>query len=172
MISVNGIDVSVRTYGLSAVGVYEQSGFKINTLLWAVVQQGNWYELAHKAFANAIEGGFQWPKSRWKPWFRLGLNQSSGDSNPDDGDHKTFFAMFHSKDFFTPLILKPNPRMQVRLDYHRLHLTESADRWYTGGGATANTGTVNGFTARASGGETDLGRALELIGSYIVEKNC
>lgn len=183
--STGGIDVRVRTYGFAAVGAYEYPRYIIDTMVWAAFQQGDWYELAHKAYAYAVEAGYQWKKPLWKPWFRIGLNQSSGDSNPNDGEHKTFFAMLptrkysgtsaynlmNARDVFAQLILKPSSRVQVRVDYHQLHLVESADRWYTGGGAMANTGTVNGFTARKTGGKTDLGSAIEFTATYKIDEN-
>ncbi|MFZ2955834.1 MAG: alginate export family protein [Candidatus Ozemobacteraceae bacterium] len=184
-VSTGGIDVNMRTYGCSAVGAYESSDSTIDTMVWFALQRGDWYNLAHKAYAYAVEAGYQWKKTPWKPWFRAGLNQSSGDSNPNDGDHKTFFCMMptrkysgtcaynlmNARDTFAQLMLKPNTRLQVRFDYHQLKLAESADRWYTGGGAMSNTGTVNGFTARSSGGKTDLGSAIEFTGTYTLNKN-
>jgi hypothetical protein len=75
------------------------------------------------------------------------------------------------KDEFVQISVTPSARLQCRLDYHRLHLSESADRWYSGGGAMANTGTINGFAARKTGGKNDLGSAVELLASWNLEKN-
>lgn len=182
--STDGIDVSVRTYGVSAAGAYDLPGGILDTMIWLAWQTGDWYELTHRANAFAIEAGYQWSKAAWKPWLRFGLNQSSGDSDPNDGTHGTFFVMLPSRkhsncnaynqmnlrDFLVQLMARPSTRTQLCLDYHRLRLKEGADRWYSGGGAMANTGTVNGFTARKTGGRSDLGSVVDFTASYALEK--
>lgn len=55
-------------------------------------QIGDWGGLTHSAGAGAVEAGYQ-PKWKLKPWFRLGYFRSSGDGNPTDGDHNTFFQV-------------------------------------------------------------------------------
>ena len=42
----------------------------------------------------------------------------------------------HAEDTFAQLLLKPHPRVQVRIDAHRLRLSELKDLWYAGGSAT------------------------------------
>lgn len=182
--STAGIDVHIRTYGVSAVGAYDRTDGRFDTMAWWAVQRGDWYELTHRAQAFALELGHQWTKARWKPWLRAGLNRSSGDTDPHDGTHGTFFLMLPSrkyshcnaynqanlKDYLLQLSVKPSARADLRFDYHRLRLTEGADRWYSGGGAMANTGTVNGFTARKTAGKTDLGSVVEFLGTYTLTK--
>ncbi|RCK81255.1 MAG: hypothetical protein OZSIB_2124 [Candidatus Ozemobacter sibiricus] len=182
--STDGIDVRIRTYGVSAVGAYDCPTGRVDTMVWWAVQRGDWYELTHRAHAVALELGHQWTKAPWKPWLRAGLNQSSGDADPHDGTHGTFFLMLPSrkysncnaynqsnlKDYLLQLSVKPSARADLRFDYHRLRLTEGADRWYTGGGAMANTGPGNGFTARKTGGKTDLGSVFEFLGTYTLSK--
>jgi hypothetical protein len=137
---------------------------------WGVVQTGDWGVQDHDAWAYAIEAGHQWPEARWKPWLRLGLDQSSGDADPADGKHGTFFAVlptpriyarhpfFNSMnltDAFLSLVLRPHRKLTMRADYHHLDLTESKDLWYAGGGAFDRR--IFGFAGRPSGGFAALG---------------
>ena len=183
--STGGVDVNVKNYGFSLVGAYDHPGYVVDTVLWAIAQRGDWYELAHHAHAFAVEAGRQWKKAPWTPLLRIGWNQSSGDGNPNDGDHETFFQMLptarlyswstvynlmNNRDLFLQIILKPNPKLGVRADYHQLRLTESADRWYTGAGAVADSGASTGFGARPTGGSSDLGKVLEIQGTYTFNK--
>jgi len=40
------------------------------------------------------EAGWQAPaKTLWKPWFRAGVAYGSGDNDPKDGKHGTFFQI-------------------------------------------------------------------------------
>jgi uncharacterized protein with beta-barrel porin domain len=64
------------------------------------------------------------------------------------------------KDAFGQLILRPHPRLSVRMEGHRLWLTEANDLWYAGGGAFAQNNF--GFAGRPSGGSTDLGSVVDL----------
>ena len=87
----------------------------------------------------------------WSPWLRAGYDQSSGDDDPSDGEHHTFFQvlptarryaqfpffnLMNTQDTFVQMIVKPHPRATLRTDWHWLRLTEKKDLWYAGGGAT------------------------------------
>ncbi|MBF0544570.1 MAG: alginate export family protein [Candidatus Riflebacteria bacterium] len=177
----NGMDINIQNYGFSLIGAYEYSQGVVDTLLWAVVQRGNWFELTQKASAFLAEVGYQWKNVRWTPWFRVGINEGSGDKNPKDGEHGTLFQMLpasrayaystaynlmNNRDTFLQLILKPHPRTNLRMEYHRLKLVEGADRWYSGSGGTQVCGTSSGITVRTTGGNTDLGSTLDAWISY------
>ena len=117
----------------------------------------------------------------WKPWLRLGSFRSSGDSNPRDGTHETFFQLLptarlysfttannlmNSTDTFVELRLQPAAKVGVQLDVHDLRLSSSDDLWYSGAGATQDNGRIFGYSGRASGGHHHLGTAVECTLRY------
>lgn len=143
-------------------------------LAWGVVQGGDWGVLDHRAWAFALEAGRQWPKRRWKPWLRAGVNRASGDDNPADGKHGTFFEVLPTpriyarypffnpmnlNDAFVSLTVKPRANWTLRADVHDLHLTEANDLWYAAGGAFDRN--VFGYAGRPSGGFSDLGTLVD-----------
>ena len=105
-----------------------------------------------------------------QPWLRAGYFRSSGDGNPNDNEHTTFFQilptpriyartpffnLMNNQDAFGQLLLKPFARLSFRTDVHWLRLSNSGDLWYLGGGAYQS-GTF-GYSARPSNGRANLG---------------
>jgi len=183
--AITGFNLRIKNFGLSLIGAYTGSKTIVDTLFWAVIQRGDWFEISHSAYAYLLETGIQWKNAPWIPWLRVGFNVGSGDGNPVDGAHKTLFLalpttrgfaystaynMMNNRDAFIQLLLKPHSRTNIRMEYHRLRLAEGADRWYSGSGAAQDTGTSSGFTGRATGGSTDLGSSLDGWVSYNVDK--
>lgn len=169
------VDVSIATVGASHVGRYDAGHGEIDTVLWAAAQTGDWYSQDHEAFSAAIEAGYHW-RTRGRPWLRAGFLHASGDDDPRDARHETFFQMLPSvnryaasatyaqmnlRDTFAQVALRPHPRVQTQVDLHRLALAKSADRWYHGSGATSSTGTFFGFSGRPSNGVTSLATMTE-----------
>ncbi len=151
-------------------------------LFWGVVQDGRWARQDHEAWAYALEVGFRPDGLPGKPWLRGGVNRGSGDSNPSDGEHKTFhqilptariyslstfYNLMNSEDYFAQLILKPIAGMVWRTDLHWLALTEKNDRWYFGAGATLEDRQIGfGYGARESKGARSLLTVLETQIAY------
>ncbi len=98
-----------------------------------------------------VEAGFQ-PKilKALKPWIRGGYTYGSGDKDPNDRKHGTFFQMLptarpyaqfpfydmlNSVDRFGMLALRPHPHVTFRTEVHMLRLASRQDLWYLGGGA-------------------------------------
>ena len=54
--------------------------------------------------------------------------------------------------------------MSLRADVHQLHLTESADLWYAGGGAFEPQ--TFGYAGRAANGENSLATTFDLSADY------
>jgi hypothetical protein len=149
-------------------------------MLWGVYQTGDWGFLKHRAWALAAEIGYQ-PRMAWRPWIRAGVNAGSGDDNPSDVRHATFFqtlptgrqyAQFpffnamNTQDLFIQLLLRPVAgKLAVRTELHRLTLLEPADLWYGGSGAFRRTGNF-GFGGRPSNGNDDLATLLDLAISW------
>ncbi|MBU23888.1 MAG: hypothetical protein CL476_12410 [Acidobacteria bacterium] len=181
--SATRVGVKVNTFGGALIGAYPTSTGEIGTLLWLTGQTGSWYGQDHGAFAVAAEAGYQWSEAPWRPWLRGGVFRGTGDDDPDDDRHGTFFQMLptvrkyslsasydlmNSADVFAQVVLRPTPPLNIRLDVHRITLTEGPDRWYFGSGATQNMGTIFGFGARPSGGETDFGTVVEGSAGYTI----
>jgi len=109
--------------------------------------------------------------SRWQPWLRGGYLYASGDGDPSDDRHGTFFEMLptvrryaqsalysqmNNTDLFAQLFARPRPRVNVRLDLHRVGLASARDGWYYGSGATQQHGIIFGFATRPSFGAKHL----------------
>jgi hypothetical protein len=168
-------EVRVETVGAHFVGVWDTSAGKVDGLFWAAGQFGKWGTQTHGAYALAGEVGVQprgWPGS---PWFRAGFNRYSGDGDPADGSHGTFFPVlptprpyarfpFYTEanlnDAFLSAQFRPDPRLSVRPEVHFLTLADSHDLWYSGGGAFQAAPSF-GYAGRPSGGSHDLATLLD-----------
>jgi hypothetical protein len=167
--------IAVHTWGAHAITVVDAGPGKVDGLLWGAVQTGEWGRLDHQGWAYAAEAGYQFPQLFASPWLRGGYNRSSGDHNPSDHTHETFFQiiptariyaqlpfynLMNNEDLFAQLILKPHNRVTVRSDYHWLQLTESKDLWYSGSGATSNQ--FFGFAGIPSSGHRNLAHLADV----------
>jgi len=144
-------NVAIWTYGGHYVHALQTGVGTFDALGWGVGQTGRWGVQDQASWAIALEGGWQ-PKGPvvLKPWLRGGWFRSSGDDDPTDGKHKTFFQilptprvyarfpfynMMNIEDRFAELVLRPHAKVLVRSDVHWLRLSETKDLWYLGGGA-------------------------------------
>ena len=177
-------DISVATAGVSHVGLYLAGSGRVDTVVWFAGQVGDWYGVDHRAWSLMTEGGYQWP-SEWRPWLRAGLQYASGDDDPTDARHGTFFPMLPStrpdllagtfaqmnlRDLFGEIRLEPHPRVTLRADVHRLSLADARDRWYSGTGATARRGPYFGYRSRRSSGETGVGTLVQFSAEGALSK--
>jgi hypothetical protein len=173
--ATEGDSIAVHTWGAHAMSAVPAGPGRADVLLWGAVQDGDWGVQSHAAWAYAVEGGYQLHQLRGVPWLRVGYDQSSGDDDPDDGDHRTFFQLLptariyaqfpffnfmNSQDTFAQLLLRPHARVQVRTDVHWLRLSERRDLWYAGGGATNDD--VFGFSGTPSGDHRELAYLADL----------
>jgi hypothetical protein len=165
------VDVGITTIGAHLVGSRPAGSGEIDMLLWTAGQFGRWYELDHRGLGVTAELGYQWTKTRATPWLRGGYTWLSGDDNPADQRHGTFFPMLPTvrrfsqstlyslanlRDGFVQLTLRPRANVTARVDAHFLSLASSADGWYAGSGATQEAGRIFGYTLRPSGGHNRL----------------
>ena len=112
-------------------------------------------------------------------WFR-----ATGDNNPNDGTHNTFFQMLttprlyarlpfynlmNSTDDFVQVIDKPMKQVTLRSDLHWLQLTSGKDLWYAGGGAFDNK--VFGFSAHPGNGHTSFASVPDVSADWAATKN-
>ncbi|MFA0749216.1 MAG: hypothetical protein EORIYHIE_003085 [Candidatus Fervidibacter sp.] len=108
-----------------------------------------------------------------RPWLRFGASLSTGDGNPNDAYHRTFFQilpspnqnalppifnLMNSRTLFAQLRLQPSRKADLRLETHWVWLSRKADFWYSGVGAFNNS--HFGFFG-LTGGER---RVLNMVG--------
>ena len=168
--------INVGTFGGNIVQIAATPAGPVDLLFWGVVQTGSWGTLSHRAGAYAAEAGWQ-PAAlkRLRPWIRAGYNYSSGDGDPTDDRHATFFQglptariyarmpffnLMNNVDAFASLTLRPSPRFTVRSDVRALSLANRRDLWYSGGGAFQSN--TFGMGGRPSNGHTDLATLYDL----------
>lgn len=184
-LTASRVDVGVSTFGTTLVGVYPLGSVgRGDAVLWFAQQTGRWYGQRHRAAAIAAEAGVQWPDAPWRPWVRAGVTRASGDADPRDDTHGTFFqvlptvrkyslsatySVMNLSDLFAQVLATPRPALSLRVDVHRLALVQAADRWYFGSGATQASGTTFGYGARPSQGATGLGTVVESAVDYRID---
>lgn len=81
---------------------------------------------------------------KWKPWLRSGLSLSSGDGNPGDNKHNSFFQvmptprlfarfpffnMMNNQDIYAGITVKPHARLSLSSEFHSLSLRNRNDLW-------------------------------------------
>jgi hypothetical protein len=167
-------DIDVHTLGADVLHVEPIGPGKADGMLWVVGQVGDWQSQSHAAWAVAAEGGYQWTEAWAAPWLRAGFFKSSGDGDPDDDAHHTFFQLLptarlyaftpfynlmNNQDVFAQLLLKPLATVFVRTDFHWLQVTKHDDLLYFGGGATKQD--FFGYGGNAAGGHHQVGYVVE-----------
>jgi hypothetical protein len=173
-------NIRILTFGGHSVHVIAAPGGTLDLLLWGAGQTGRWGLQDQRSHAIDVEAGFQ-PKilPRLKPWLRGGFSDATGDGNPNDGLHETFFQvlptprpfarfpffnMMNNRDRFGILTLRPHARVSVSAEFHALRLSNSNDMWYAGGGAYQPW--TFGYSARATGGAGSLANLYDSSVEY------
>lgn len=162
-------NIRLGTYGGDLLAAIPAGPGSFDVLFWGVMQNGNWGVQSDNAGAAAIESGYRVTSAKSSPWIRAGWFRSTGDRNPTDNQHNTFFQilptprvyartpfynLMNSSDEFIQLIDQPTRKVNLRADLHGLQLTSSKDLWYQGGGAFDNK--VFGFVGRPANGHSSL----------------
>jgi hypothetical protein len=178
--ATNSSAINIGTYGGHFIDALPTGVGTFDLLGWGAWQSGSWGNQTQRAGAGAVEGGYQpdvWDRVR--PWFRAGYFYSSGDGNPNDNVHGTFFAVLptpriyarfpffnemNNRDVFGEVVLRPSTKLTIRSDVHGLWLSNSHDLWYLGGGAYQPW--TFGFTGRPSNGQTGLATLYDISGDY------
>jgi hypothetical protein len=175
---LGGIDIG--TFGGNYIQAVPTAAGIFDVLGWGALQTGKWGVLTQRSGAGAVEAGYQ-PKilKAVRPWLRGGYFYSTGDNNPNDGTHGTFFAILptprvyarfpffnemNNRDLFGELMLRPAKRLTLRSDIHGLWLANSHDLWYSGGGAFQPW--TFGFSGRPSNGATGLATLYDISADY------
>ena len=174
-------DINLVTIGGHYVAAATTRYGTLDVLVWGAAQRGSWGSLSHRAAAVAAEAGWQPGASARRPWIRGGWNYGSGDGNPADRTHGTFFQvlptpriyarfpffnMMNVSDGFGELVIRPGARLTARFDAHALRLASVDDLWYQGGGAFEPA--TFGFAGRPSNGSTNLATLLDAGAEYAV----
>ena len=169
------VDVTLLAVGGSHARITPTRVGELDTVMWIAGEAGRWYGQPHRAASVVAEVGHRWTGVVARPWLRAGYLWASGDRDPNDGRHGTFFQMLPSsrqyglsatyaqmnlRDAFLQARFEP-ARLKTRIEVHALGLASGRDLWYQGSGATASTGRDFGFSGRASGNQARLGTVLE-----------
>jgi hypothetical protein len=176
----DGDNIRLTTIGGHYISAIRLGEGTMDLLLWGAGQFGGWGLLDHRAGAIAIEGGYQLPV-KLSPWIRVGYFRSSGDGDPNDTTHNTFFQvlptpriyarfpfynLMNNQDTFIQLRLKPHRKVALRTDLRFLRLANANDLWYLGGGAFQKN--TFGYIGRPSGGNNNLGTVGDVSVDYNV----
>jgi hypothetical protein len=163
-------DTDIHTIGANFAHVAPVGDGRLDLLAWVAGQTGDWQSQSHSAWAYSFEAGYQLPDLTTKPWLRVGLFRSSGDDDPSDSHHESFFQllptarlyaltpffnMMNNQDLFAQLLLKPMEKVGLRADLHWLRVSEPRDFAYFGGGATKDS--FFGYGGVPANGKRDLG---------------
>jgi hypothetical protein len=172
-------ELNIHTIGAHALSAIDAGPGIVDLLGWAAAQTGRWGSLHHDAWAYALEAGYQLPRVPAGPWLRGGIDRSSGDADPFDHTHGTFFQilptsrtyaqlpffnLMNLQDVFASLILRPHELVTLRSDYHWLRVTEGRDLWYSGGGAQKEN--AFGYAGSPAQGRNELAQLVDLSASW------
>lgn len=143
--------VTNGTFGGHYVHVIETGSGTVDLLVFGAGQTGKWGALDHRAAMFGAEGGWQPPVlPKLRPWFRVGYYLGTGDGDPNDGRHTTFFQilptarpfarfpffdMMNNEDFLGMATVRPHKAVTIKSEFHALRLANRNDLWYIGGGA-------------------------------------
>jgi hypothetical protein len=177
--------VQLATWGADYAHVINtEAAGKFDFLAWGAVQTGSWGALTQRSAAFVGEAGWQPVTKILKPWISAGYSYGSGDGNPKDSTHGTFFQvlttprqyarfpfynMMNNEDAYATLNLTPAAKLRLRSELHALRLASSADLWYLGGGAFQPK--TFGYTGRPSGGHQGLANVWDISADYQITRN-
>jgi hypothetical protein len=177
-------NIRIETFGGHSLHAVETSAGTADLLVWGAVQTGRWGVQSQRAGSFDVEGGLQ-PKilSKVKPWIRGGYTYGSGDGNPNDNTHGTFFQllptprpyakfpffnMMNTEDRYGILLLRPHRKVTLTSEFHAIRLTDANDLWYAGGGAFQPW--TFGYTGRSTSGKRSLGNLYDTGIDYRVAR--
>jgi hypothetical protein len=174
--------IEIHSEGGHYIQVFPSGAGPFDVLAWGVTQQGRWGELDHQAWAWDFETGWQPAALPWKPWLRIGYGRTSGDDDPSDGDHGTFFQilptgrvysystyynLLNNEDAFAEILFRPIAGVLSRTAFHDVRLNASKDLWYQGSGATVADRDVGfGYSGRPASGHHELMYVAETSLNY------
>lgn len=179
-------NVRIGTFGGHYMHSTVTQAGTFDVVLWAAAQTGRWGVLDHTALSGDIEAGWQ-PKvlPKLRPWFRGGYYAGSGDKDPNDSRHGTFFQltptprpfarfpffnMINNREAFAMATVRPSPRWTITGEVHHLRLSNSNDLWFMGGGPFQPW--TFGYTGRPSGNRTGLATLYDVSVDFKANAHC
>jgi len=177
--TANTGNIVINTFGGHSIHALDTDAGTIDLMVWGLGQTGRWGVQKQRSGALDAEAGFQPRTTRLKPWIRGGYTWSSGDDNPVDNTHGTFFQllptprpyarfpffnMMNIEDIYGSLILRPDSKVTTRSDFHPLRLTSKNDLWYSGGGVFQPW--TFGYTGRSTSGRRSLANLYDTSVDY------
>jgi hypothetical protein len=176
--------INIQTFGAHSVHALTTAAGTFDALGWGAVQTGRWGSQAQLAYAYDAEAGYQ-PAMlpSLKPWVRGGYTAGSGDANPNDSTHGTFFQllptprpyalfpfynMMNTVDRFGTLMLRPHRKIDISEEFHSLRLASRYDLWYAGGGVFQPW--TFGYTGRPASGRRSLANVYDSTVQYRASK--
>lgn len=172
--------IQVHTVGANFAQVWSAGPGEVDVLAWVAGQGGSWQSQDHAAWALALEAGYRLVDVYGKPWLRVGWFRGSGDDDPQDDDHTTFFQglptarlyaqspfynLMNSEDAFLQVLWGPWAGGNLQLEYHHLWAAEDRDLVYAGGGATVEK-PLFGYSGIPASGEHDLADFVDVTLSH------
>lgn len=177
-------NIRIGTYGGDLVASAPVASGNFDFLFWGALQNGSWGEQSHSGNAVAVEGGYQMTHVASTPWLRVGYYRGSGDNNPNDTKHTTFFQLLptprvyartpfynlmNNQDTFVEAIDRPAKKLELRSDLRWLQLTSGNDLWYQGGGAFDNK--VFGYVGRPGNGHNSFTSLWDISSDWQTTRN-
>ena len=177
-------NIRLGTYGADLLTSFQAGHGKADFMAWGVLQSGNWGAQSDSANAVAVEGGYQLNHLASTPWLRAGYYRGSGDNNPSDNNHNTFFQilptprvyartpffnLMNNQDTFVQIIDRPAKKLELRSDLRWLKLVSSSDLWYLSGGAFDNK--VFGYVGRPSNNASSLATFSDISADWQTTHN-
>jgi hypothetical protein len=149
----------------------------VDIVVWGAGQFGRWGLQQQLAGEIAAEAGYRFPV-RLQPWLRAGYFRNTGDSNPNDSRHTTFFRVLSNPRAYArmPFYVLMNAedrflqfktagrKVALRSEVHSVSLSNSRDLWYDGGGAFQ--ASTFGYLGRPAGGNRKIAESLDLSADY------
>ena len=172
-------NIRIGTYGADAIASIPVGKGTADALFWGVLQNGQWGVQNQHSGAVAVEAGYRFNGVVSRPWIRGGFFRSTGDTNPTDDQHNTFFQVLptpriyarfpfydlqNNRDQFIQLMDSPSKRLELRADLHFLQLTSPTDLLYNGGGAYDKK--VFGYTGRTANNHTSLASIADMSADF------
>jgi hypothetical protein len=173
-------DIRIGTFGVNyALVVPIRYVGKWDLVVWGAEQIGHWGMLNHRANSGLFELGWRPPIPKVRPWLRAGAFFASGDGNPNDSKHATFFqplpteqlyarlpfyTLQNVEDYTGQVIVQPTRKLELRSEVHKVKLHQVNDEWYLGSGAFQNTSF--GYYALGDSSHRGLGNYVDLSTKY------
>lgn len=178
-------DINIGTFGVNyaLVAPIRYLG-KWDIVVWGAEQIGHWGSLTQRANSGLFELGWHPPIPRSHIWLRAGAFFASGDGNPNDGKHGTFFqplpteqlyarlpfyTLQNTEDYTGQVIWQPNHRLEFRSEVHKVKLHSANDEWYLGTGAFQNS--TFGYYMLPNSGHRGLGNYVDFSPKYQVTEH-